>query len=141
MSCGDDRPELGGGGNPSAASTDPAPGPFTSVPGRIAPLLTARHCGSRELDGGGRGWRSRVQKPLLGGQVGGGGAGQDGARMMEAKTRVGAGLASLVPRAHPSRLTLGKEKSPPGAGDQMTLPADHFQPSEPSASRALSLIL
>lgn len=42
-----------GRGDPRAASADPAPGQLTSVPGRITPLQTARHCGSREPGKGG----------------------------------------------------------------------------------------
>lgn len=51
------------GGEPSAASTDsdPAPGPLTSVPGRITPLQTARTAALVSEGGGveGRGSRNR----------------------------------------------------------------------------------
>ncbi|XP_043430144.1 50 kDa spicule matrix protein-like [Prionailurus bengalensis] len=127
-----------GRGDPRAASTDPAPGPLTSVPGRITPLLTARHCGSGSRERG-RGRRPRVQKPLLGRQVGCGSPGLGGAGVVEPETRVGVEGREAGVLARGSRRSRGPGRGARARGTVTAAARGLLRAlSEPSPSRALS---
>ncbi|XP_078306664.1 uncharacterized protein LOC144616992 [Panthera onca] len=127
-----------GRGDPRAASTDPAPGPLTSVPGRITPLLTARHCGSGSRERG-RGRRPRVQKPLLGRQVGCRSPGLGGAGVVEPETRVGVEVREAGVLARGSRRSRGPGRGARARGTVTAAARGLLRAlSEPSPSRALS---